>query len=166
LAKTDTFDVQMLARFAEGIHPPPRVIPDAQTQKLAGSAGTATPGFGSAQFSPVYLGAGWPCVLQRGPDRRHLYHQQQWQFVTQPFYQISFETSTACCSPGFHVDPRNSPIFWKIRLAVILSWIFLTPGWRESANKLAASSNGLSLISCGRDLVARTVVPNVLGFII
>lgn len=106
LAKTDTFDAQMLARFPEEIHPPPRVIPDAQTQKLAGPAGTATPGFGSALFSPVYLGARWPCVLQRGPDRRHLYHQQQWQFVTQPFYQISFETSTACCSPGFHVDHR------------------------------------------------------------
>ena len=156
----------MLARFAEGIHPPPRVIPDAQTQKLAGPAGTATPGFGSAPSSSVGLGAGWPRVLQRGPDRRHLYHQQQWQFVTQPFYQISFETSTACCSPGFHVDPRNSPIFWKIRLAVILSWIFLTPGWRESANKIAASPSGLSLIGYGRDLVARTVVPNVLGFII
>ena len=128
LAKTDTFDAQMLARFAEEIYPPPRVIPDAQTQKLAGPAGPATPGFGSALFSPVYLGAGWPCVLQRGLDRRHLYHQQQWQFVTQPFYQISFETSTACCSPGFHVDPIDSTILWRDDVQSILPWIFLTEG--------------------------------------
>jgi transposase len=35
LAKTDTLDAQVLARFAEVIRPTPRVIPDAQTQELA-----------------------------------------------------------------------------------------------------------------------------------
>ena len=125
---TGMCDAHMLARFAEGIHPTLRVIPDAQTQELAGPAGTATPGFWSTPSSPVGLGAGWPLVLQRGPDRRHLYHQQQWQFVTSPFYQISFETSTACCSPGFHVDPIDSAILWRGRRTVHLPWIFLKQG--------------------------------------
>jgi transposase len=35
LAKTDTLDAQVLARFAEVIQPSLRVIPDAQTQELA-----------------------------------------------------------------------------------------------------------------------------------
>jgi len=35
LAKTDTLDAQVLARFAEVIRPPLRVIPDAQVQELA-----------------------------------------------------------------------------------------------------------------------------------
>ena len=35
LAKTDALDAQVLARFAEVIRPPLRVIPDAQTQELA-----------------------------------------------------------------------------------------------------------------------------------
>ena len=35
LAKTDTLDAQVLARFADVIRPPLRVIPDAQTQELA-----------------------------------------------------------------------------------------------------------------------------------
>ena len=113
-------DAQMLARLAEGIHPTLRVIPDAQMQELAGPARTATPGFGSASPSPVGLGAGWPLVLQRGQDRCHVYHQQQWQFVTQPFYHISFETSTACCSPGFHVDPIDSAILWRDDVQSIL----------------------------------------------
>jgi len=35
LAKTDALDAQVLARFAEVIRPPLRVLPDAQTQELA-----------------------------------------------------------------------------------------------------------------------------------
>jgi transposase len=35
LAKTDALDAQVLARFAEVIHPPLRVLPDPQTQELA-----------------------------------------------------------------------------------------------------------------------------------
>ena len=35
MAKTDTLDAQVLARFAEVIQPSLRVIPDAQTQELA-----------------------------------------------------------------------------------------------------------------------------------
>ncbi len=46
-------DAQMLARFAERIYPTLQVIPDAQTQELAGPAGTATLGFGSTPSSSV-----------------------------------------------------------------------------------------------------------------
>jgi transposase len=35
LAKTDTLDAQILAHFAEAIHPPPRALPDGQTQELS-----------------------------------------------------------------------------------------------------------------------------------
>jgi transposase len=35
LAQTDALDAQVVARFAEGIRPPLRVIPDAQPQALA-----------------------------------------------------------------------------------------------------------------------------------
>jgi len=34
LAKTDTLDAQVLARFGEGVKPQPRPLPDAQTQEL------------------------------------------------------------------------------------------------------------------------------------
>jgi transposase len=35
LAKTDVLDAQILAHFAEAIHPTPRLLPDAQAQELA-----------------------------------------------------------------------------------------------------------------------------------
>ena len=35
LAKTDTLDAQVLAQFAEAVHPTPRPLPAAQTQELA-----------------------------------------------------------------------------------------------------------------------------------
>lgn len=39
LAKTDALDAQVLARFAEVVHPEPRTLPDAQTQELAALLG-------------------------------------------------------------------------------------------------------------------------------
>lgn len=53
LDKIGMCDAQMLARFAERIYPTLQVIPDAQTQELAGPAGTATLGFGSTPSSSV-----------------------------------------------------------------------------------------------------------------
>ncbi|MBC7840239.1 MAG: hypothetical protein H7Y39_16635 [Nitrospiraceae bacterium] len=52
LAKTGTFDAQTLARFAEGIHPTLRVIPDAQTQELAGPAARRLQGLGAHRPLP------------------------------------------------------------------------------------------------------------------
>ena len=73
-----------------------RVISEAQTQEFAEpcSRGNSRVWSAHGHFrAGVFrgLGAGWPRVLLRGQDRRHFYHQQQWQFVTQPFCQISVE---------------------------------------------------------------------------
>ena len=115
LDKTGRCDAQMLARFAEGIHPSPASdtrCPDAR------AGGPCRHGDSRVWEHTVLfreLGPDRPLVLQRGPDRRHSYHQQQWQFVPQPFYQISFETSTAFCHQDFTSTPIDSAILWRRR---------------------------------------------------
>ncbi len=137
-------DAQMLARFAEGIHLTLRVIPDAQTQERAAGAGTATPGFGShglwrrmAACSATRSGPA-PCVNNNG---------------AQPFYQISSENSTACCSPGFHVDPIDSAILWRGRRTVHPPMDLPHPGLTQISQQTCGFAERFNPDGCGRDLV-------------
>jgi transposase len=77
LAKTDALDAQLLAHFAQVIHPTPRPLPDAQAQELAALMARRRQLIGMQTAERQRLDTALPAVQAR--IRRHLaWLQEEW----------------------------------------------------------------------------------------
>src|SRR5207237_10652358 len=65
LAKTDTLDAQVLARFAEAVQPTPRPVPDAQAQELTALLARRRQLIGMSVAERQRLGSALPAVRVR-----------------------------------------------------------------------------------------------------